>query len=1289
MIENHNRKRATMTNLFDITDDDIVSLDDSQLRELIGLLCEAEFRNAKMSTSGVTWGGDQNAPDGGIDVDVKSENIPQKHGYIPRPYTGFQVKKPDLGPAAIMKEMKPHGILRESIKELISNNGAYVIISSKAKKTDGPYKNSIKAMKEAVSIKDPNGNLHVDFYDRGKIASWVRSHPSLILHVHQKIGRNLNGWRPYESWAKSPKGLKDPFLMDEDVRIHDDSGSSHPILSIAEGINRIRDVLSQCGSSVRLIGLSGVGKTRLVQALFDERVGSDALNRNYAYYTDSSSNPTPDPESMVKLLTAHKTRAVLVIDNCSPELHRKLTEACSVNREFVSVLTVEYDVRDDLPDETQVFRLEPASEKIIEMLLKIHCPDVNPANAHRIAVFSGGNARIALSLGKTLKRGDTLAGIRDEDLFKRLFYQRKSFDEELMKSAEVCSLVYSFQGTETEAGTSELSILASLIDKSVSDLFRDVTELNKRDLIQSRSVWRAVLPHALANRLASQALESIPKDKIVLAFMNCGSERLIKSFSRRLGYLHDSQAAVEIAEEWLSPNGWLGSTMGDFNVFGIEIFKNIAPVSPEKTLEMIERCVNGKVGSRFTSNENSHSHEFVAILKHIAYDPVLFERSVAILTRFALFEKATGNNSIREKVKSLFYLYCSGTHASVDSRAAVIKSMACSDNEEIRGLAFLFLKTSLATTYFGNHFDHNFGARPRDYGYAPKTPDEMILWYKTFIGLCSDLAVLDNPLSKQARIILAGSLRGLWRIHGLNDFLEQTIKQIHKQRAWTEGWVSVREILYYHGKSPKKNEDAIERLELLESHLKPESLLEKARALALLNPHDPYVIIDEKEDHDESFDQLCNETFQIAIEIANDLDMFQALLPDLVSTDNRRLLNFGKGLANGCSDKHAIWEMMRNQLEKTPEHKRNISIFKGFIGECADNDPSFFDSTLDRMITDDLFAKKMPYFQIDTKLDHRGIARLFESLDNDTADLSYFSHLAWTRPNESINDDDMAVLLEKILSKPGGMDVVCDIISHKYCAPEKEFSACSDSLKKMVYKALSTYLFTEDQRLYYSLDYKMSLIAQKFLSGSNDRETAYSLCQNLADAFAENRTSAYNYKTFLDTIARIQPFVYLDTFLEYLLIKYRHKPRWLYSHIDEEKNPLCAIPHDTIISWCDQKPSERYPMIASMVHVFATSCDSDNPVLYSLIYSILNKSQELNSVLTKISVSISRSPVVYGSLADIFEKRSMIFKTLEKHDDPGISDWATKEMILHQKRIEDERRREINFYKVPVDERFE
>jgi hypothetical protein len=129
-----------MSDLLEITGDDIAQLADGDLRTLIGLLCEADYRLARLPTSGIRWGGHQNAADGGLDVVVRDEVSPPRTSFIPRKVTGFQVKKSDMPRTEILEEMRPKDVLREEIKRLIQANGAYILVSPSGSVSDKALK---------------------------------------------------------------------------------------------------------------------------------------------------------------------------------------------------------------------------------------------------------------------------------------------------------------------------------------------------------------------------------------------------------------------------------------------------------------------------------------------------------------------------------------------------------------------------------------------------------------------------------------------------------------------------------------------------------------------------------------------------------------------------------------------------------------------------------------------------------------------------------------------------------------------------------------------------------------------------------------------------------------------------------------------------------------------------------------------------------------------------------------------------------------------------------------------
>src|SRR5690606_30668958 len=259
---------------------------------------------------------------------------------------------------------------------------------------------------------------------------------------------------------------------------------------------------------------------------------------------------------------------------------------------------------EDLPEETEVYRLEPASLRIIIQLLSKRYPYISQNDAFAIADFSGGNARIAITLASTIESGETLASLRDEYLFERLFWQKKKKDRTLLHAAEVLSLLYSFEGTETDSG-SELYILSSLNEISPAALYRQVGELKARGLLQERSNWRAVLPQAIANRLAQNALKTIPKNLIVSTILDSGNDRVVKSFFHRLSYLHDSPKAAEIITDWIFQNEWYGEKIFSLSDMEVQILQYVTPVCPDRILTILESAADHKArGKRFTSRDN-------------------------------------------------------------------------------------------------------------------------------------------------------------------------------------------------------------------------------------------------------------------------------------------------------------------------------------------------------------------------------------------------------------------------------------------------------------------------------------------------------------------------------------------------------------------------------------------------------------------------------------------------------------------------------------------------------------
>ncbi|WP_311396257.1 hypothetical protein, partial [Escherichia coli] len=84
-------------------------------------------------------------------------------------------------------------------------------------------------------------------------------------------------------------------------------------LSIEDAINPMRELIRSTKKAIRITGLSGVGKTRIVQALFDESVGSDPLDRTSVIYVDTGADPAPSATAMLERLIVEDRRAIMIL----------------------------------------------------------------------------------------------------------------------------------------------------------------------------------------------------------------------------------------------------------------------------------------------------------------------------------------------------------------------------------------------------------------------------------------------------------------------------------------------------------------------------------------------------------------------------------------------------------------------------------------------------------------------------------------------------------------------------------------------------------------------------------------------------------------------------------------------------------------------------------------------------------------------------------------------------------------------------------------------------------------
>jgi len=1109
------------------------------------------------------------------------------------------------------------------------------------------------------------------------------------IWLTSRFASNVNSWEGYDNWAKCPSGISEEYLVDDKIRLIDSSSQNNEGLGGVEGINSLRQKLLQNNSSIRLVGLSGVGKTRFAQALFDARIGENLLSTESTFYTDIANGPSPTPRVLAEKLVSEGKDAQLVVDNCPPELHRALTSICTSETSKVNLLTIEYDIREDQPEQTDVFSLEPSSIELIEKILNTRYRNLGQQNSRTISEFSGGNSRIAIALAETIEKDENISSLKDEELFKRLFHQRHDQDKSFEKTAQALSLVYSFQINSDNPYSDDVTFISNLSEIPSKNIYEAAIELKRRNLVQQRSKWMAVLPHPIANRLAKYALENISPAIILSNFNETTDERLLKSFSRRLGYLPHCNEAKAIINSWFSENDLLERLhSNNRNDLAWVVIGNIAPISVQGVLVHIEKLANQP---EFCTRDNKEFIKITRLIRSIAYDDQYFDQSAKLLCQFALSEtKGENNNSIRDILKSLFQLYLSGTHATKEQRLKVIDGLINTTIQSNADLALELLGSSLEAWHFSASHSFDFGANSRDYGYSPKTNQDVNDWYTLFINYTAKLIISGSSHSILAKETLGKNLRSLWRQSNLRDLIEDTCLKIGDLGMWNDGFSAIHDILNWDCKT--SDEAEIQRLKSIAEQLSPKSLLDDIHMYVLADKWKFYDL-EEFDDDGKLIERGYKKGQQYSKELglilaSTNSELFESLLTELLSYSgtSSNLFEFGEGCAQGAHNNDELLAMTISTLEQVPEKRQNIDFLCGQINYLAKHNIKLTNTFLNSLISHPTLKQYFILVQLSYTIDSEAIVRIIKALKESTSPIWMYKNLAYGRRHESIPDDELCNILDLIWLQDGGQEVVIDLVSMRFHGlKQSQTYIATEPLKEKSASWLALFDYSKERNNFNGKDYNFTQIANVCFSNNANEEHALAVFTNIKDSILKHIIGRIDLPDFLSTMVQLHPILALNVFIGDELKVPPQLKNAIKGWFSEKTSPFSKVNIKNTLEWCNKRPEGRDSKLAEIITPYQTI---GNTIQWtSLALELLTNSINPINVLEEYSSNLHFSSWS-GSRAKKLESRLPLLGILKLHMNNEISSWAINEEIRWEKVIAQKYEREIE-QDVDRDERFE
>jgi hypothetical protein len=1167
------------------------------------------------------------------------------------------------------------GNVKPVLVDLACKKGAYIIVSGKDDCSDKMLSERLFGMCKAVEGLPDKDDLLLDFYGRDRLAAWLRQHPGVALWVRSRLGKSLSGWMPFGRWAATPPDQDDEFLLDDHPCVIDMNSQRKEPVAIAGGIRLTRERLRGAGSTVRMTGLSGVGKTRFAQALFETDVGEDPLPASNVIYADLGDDISPTASELVSYLIANDFAAYVVLDNCPPDIHRKLQKQVSLNSAKLSLLTIEYDISDDRPEETEVVHLEPSSEETVSKLVQKRFPALGRVNADKIAEFAGGNARVAIALASRVDADETLTNFSDEELFQRLFSQRKGIAINLLESAEVLSLVYSFNVSQSEFND-ELGILATMGGLERRTLNRSHAELLRRQLSQQRGNWRAILPHAFANRLARRALQNITSDEINSELFKRANLRLFKSCAHRLGYLHDFEPACQLANTWVMSGGPLHD-IASCDEEHLAALGYIAPVFPGTVLMAIEAA---SIDPVFTSRNNKHFFVFVRLLSQLSYEDEMFDRAAEIILKFAETEKTgENNNSTVSQLRHLFSLYLSGTNATPSRRQAFLNRLLTSGHPRHIEIAGELFRSAFEASHWTSFSTFGFGARKRDYGWTPRTYGEKLDWYVGFIELLRPVLMSNDEASRKwAKGLLTDHFRGLWSFAGCFDILEEIVRRHACGGSWPEMWLSIKQTIYFDGK--EHNPETNTRLEALERLAAPSDPYSEIEAYAFTNTWDHTEV--QGGNYTEKSKDVREKIVKLGELAASEPEYLKKLAPRLWEKHIDSLWSFGEGLAKGSADQSAMFEFLVGLMQAQELELVQPILFSGFIHAVHAEEPNLARQLQEHVLEIPELKPHFVYLLGATAIVPWGAKKLLEVARTGELEAWRFEQISYGQVHKTISDSDLVEILSALNELEEGIFSTLQILDMRFFIDKDSDYVPSETLKfvgrEAIRKLLSMQINGINRNRFRGLD---RVIAECLSDSAPDNEIGEIvrlLCESIESfrlySFELEEIIAALIENFIELVLNS---VFIGDDKEARLVHLLFKDR-----VSNRGPSLNLAPVDRLVRWCNGNQDRIQKVSAAVSSYTAVDKENkpfDNPkqvMLSDHITALLEVAENKIDIVEKIFAGAWPHSGWTGSLAEILEVRSKAFADLLNHHSGEVREFAKIKLTLIEKSIRKNREKE-------------
>lgn len=1224
--------------------------------------------------------------------------------FLPRKRCYFQSKAGKLTAQQCANEVvNSKGELKEKVQEVIKEDGCYILFMGYdvgAKKNIESREAEITERIKKITHQIEKAGLTVDegqiqVYDSNKISSWVNDHISAVKLVDDFCRRIKNdsflSWKQFQE-VYYEEVFKDKFYWTDKLR------KTKEDLIKALVNNR----------TARLIGYSGIGKTKFISESFNESQSEDKNLYNGAFCYIDMGKSNVDEDDILNFLMNHKQYSgLLVIDNCSKDLHQNYASYVERQCDYLNLVTIDNDLERE--DETNILLDQNLQQDVCKKILSTVEDKFSNHEFEEILNICEGYPYFANTILEHIREEDndkiSLELAKDEfknGIIKRLIAGTEIYpdfkESDIFNVAKGISVFKSFpfiddeyediQSLNSEKYKEKVEVVINhVIDSDISvQRFYKLARTNlknERKLIERRGPKYSIRPEILAVNLAADWLENYPVTNFDTLFQRLTDVGLIQEFCDRLKSLDQVERSKSLIENyWGNDRPFVKAEVLNTEL-GSRLFRSVVEVNPEACILGLENTLSNFSISDLKENFGDGRRNIVWSLEKLAFREETFDKAALLLARLSIAENENYSNNSTGQFLQLFHIQLPGTEVDLDRRLGIIRELENYDDERFYKLIFKAIESGLSSGRFTRSGSASKQGSKVFEDYRP-TINEIQDYWKNLVSIWVRLFEEKPSFEITALNSISNKLK-TFVTNDLWDELEMIVSKaedIKSDYVWVEGIQSLKRLISYDVISGSKKE----KVKNFVTRLEPKDNFKRLIDLRVIEA--PFEHRKTTKAGKETYEDVALTNLEkFAQHFVNSgespIDYFNQLLTGKA----RFALQFGEEISSKVGDK-LVGEYLNKGLEyykESSEEDRNPNFLGGLFKNLS---PQKQVKYIEKAIENELYKVSL-FFTALKKPEKKDLEKMLALSRQGLLPITDYTRFQYGMQLEHLGIEGIIWLgneLGRIDHK--GYPVALSILFLHSFQDNKIGKKYLNTIKDWL---TSVNFVTTNYNISRIDDYHWSEIIRFILTENQDGDFARAITNQLIEASEDTSFTFSNYErqvfsclfeNYFDEVWPLLGEALLDSKGFFQLIwtlQSRNgteiKEGVLFSNISKNGK-------NKIIEWCKGNDPKAAKRVAQLMPCIKPKEMENGKILYDWHPFALKMIEEFGSVESFMSeVGANLAGVSWtGNIAIYYQRVKNMVEKLEGHKELRVREWAKRKTKSLEKNIKRENMRHEAIY---------